>query len=112
MSEQVEREVESSPVQLARIEGKIDLIKYQGEVLSNDLTIVKTDVAKLKMDVHTLQLGAVSRDELARTVAVTLKDADAALIVKNEQKWTPLTRAVAITSLVLYITTMYFLFKK
>ena len=112
MTAPVSREVELPEVQLTRIEGTINLIKYQNESMSKDMTDIKGDVERLKKDVHTLQLEAVARDKLAGTVALTLKDADAALIVKNDQKWTPLTRMIAITSLVLYVTTMYFLFKK
>lgn len=86
------REVESSPVQLARIEGKIDLIKYQGDVMSTDITGVKVDVAKLKTDVHTLQLNEVARDKLAATVATTLKDKDQADVANSERRWSPLTK--------------------
>ena len=112
MSLPTPREIELPEVQLTRIEGTINLIKYQNEDMAKDMTHVKVDVDKLKTDVHTLQLEAVARDKLAGTVALTLKDADAALIVKNDQKWTPLTRMIAITSLVLYVSTMYFLFNK
>ena len=110
--EQLNQPAELSTVQLTRIEGTLNLIKYQNETMSKDVSTVKGDVDKLKRDVHTLQLEAVARDKLAGTVARTLKDADAALIVKNEQRWTPLTRMIAITSLVLYVSTMYFLFNK
>lgn len=103
---------EPSAVALARIEGKIDLIKYQGEIMATDMTQVKIDVEKLKTDVHTLQLEAVARDKLAVTVATTLKDSDAALIVKNDRAWTPLARLVGVVSLVLYLTTLYFLIHK
>ena len=112
MGDSPEREAESSSVQLTRIEGTINLIKYQNEDMSKRMSHMEVGVDKLKTDVHTLQLEAVARDKLAGTVALTLKDADAALIVKNDQKWTPLTRMIAITSLVLYVSTMYFLFKR
>ena len=112
MSDAPVKEVESQPVQLARIEGKIDLIKYQGEVFAADLTIVKSDVAKLKTDVHTLQLNEVARDKLAATVAVTLKESDAALIVKNEQKWTPLTRLYAIAATASILLSIWMAFNK
>ena len=103
---------EPSAVQLTRIEGTINLIKYQNEGMSKDMTHVKGDVEKLKTDVHTLQLEAVARDKLAGTVATTLKDADAALIVKNDQRWSPLTRLVLILSGVTYFTSLYFLLSK
>lgn len=106
------KETELPSVQLTRIEGTINLIKYQNEDMGKRLSAMSIDVEKLKTDVHTLQLEAVARDKLAGTVATTLKDADAALLVKNDQKWTPLTRIIAITSLILYITTMYFLFNR
>ncbi len=108
----LDTQTEPSAVQLTRIEGTINLIKYQNENMSKDMTHVKVDVEKLKTDVHTLQLEAVARDKLAGTVASTLKDADAALIVKNDQKWTPLTRLVLIVTAVLYITSLYFLLHK
>lgn len=107
--EQLFREVESSPVQLARIEGKIDLIKYQGDVMSKDMTHMKTDVERLKTDVHTLQLNEVARDKLAATVATTLKDKDLSDVANSEKKWTPVSKfyatvvAIAAASDVLYI---------
>ena len=112
MSDAPSQETELSSVQLTRIEGTLNLIKYQNEDMSNRITHISADVDKLKTDVHTLQLEAVARDKLAGTVATTLKDADAALLVKNDQKWTPLTRIIAVTTLILYVTTMYFMFNR
>ena len=106
------REAETSHVQLTRIEGTINLIKYQNESMAKRMGDLEVSVDKLKTDVHTLQLEAVARDRLAVTVATTLKDSDAALIVKNDQKWSPVTRLVAITSIILYVTTVFFLFHK
>ena len=106
------REAETSHVQLTRIEGTINLIKYQNEAMAKRMGDLEVSVGKLKTDVHTLQLEAVARDRLAVTVATTLKDSDAALIVKNDQKWSPVTRLVAITSIILYVTTVFFLFHR
>jgi hypothetical protein len=106
------REAEPTSIQLTRIEGIINLIKYQGEVNSKDMSHVKVDIEKLKTDVHTLQLEAVARDKLAVTVATTLKDSDAALIVKNEQKWTPLTRIYIIGGTISYAMTIWLTYHK
>ena len=65
------REAEAAPVQLTRIEGTINLIRYQNEDMAKCMTHMETGVEKLKTDVHTLQLEAVARDKLAVTVATT-----------------------------------------
>ena len=107
MPDSLIREVESSPVQLARIEGKIDLIKYQGDVMSKDMTHMKTDVEKLKTDVHTLQLNEVARDKLAATVATTLKDKDQADVANSERKWSPVSRVYLVFGLAYVIVSLY-----
>lgn len=107
MPESESRETELSQVALARIEGKIDLIRYQGEVFGTDLTLVKTDVAKLKTDVHTLQLNEVARDKLAATVATTLKDKDQADVADSERKWSPISRVYLVFGLAYVIVSLY-----
>lgn len=94
MSDDTPQVESSTPVQLARIEGKIDLIKYQGEVFARDMTIVKADVAKLKVDVHTLQLEAAGRDSTAKTVAETLKTKEEEAVNNSNLKWTPMARFI------------------
>lgn len=115
MTDEASQSDSSTPVQLARIEGKIDLIKYQGETFAKDLTVVKTDVAKLKTDVHTLQLEAASRDTTAKTIADTLKnreEEDSNSRSISAAKWTPLNRLYLISGTIYGVVSLWYITHK
>lgn len=106
------REVEPTPVQLTRMEGVLNLILFRMDDVVTRVIHLEGKVTQHDSDISTIKADAAARLVTASTVAKTLKDKDTQDLENNNRKWTPLTRMVAIASLILYVTTVYFLFKK
>ena len=90
------KEVESTQVQLTRIEGSINMVDYKVTNMITQVDTMKADISKLQTDVHTLQIEAVSREATAKTVASTLKEKNEEDQQHSEQKWSPYQKAITI----------------
>lgn len=106
------REVEPTPVQLTRMEGVLNLILFRMDDVVTRVIHLEGKVTQHDSDISTIKAEAAARLVTANTVAETLKDKSTEDLASSNRKWTPLTRVVGIASLVLYLTTIYFMFKK
>ena len=108
MAEEPLRESESISVQLTRVEGDVKLIVYQNTNTIERISHIETNIGKIELKIQGLESDNTSR----KAGDLALKNASDTALRLSEKRWTPLTRVVAITSLILYLTTMYVMFKK
>lgn len=107
MVEAITREAESLPVQLTRMEGTINLIKYQGDDMAKRVTHVESSITRIESKVQKLELEAVARDATAVALATALKQADDNYKDKNTGKWTPLNRLYLFVGIIYVAVTLY-----
>jgi len=87
---------ESTPVQLTRMEGKIDLLTYKLTSLDSRVEKHDQEIGVLKVDSQRLSEQAVARDATAVALAAALKEAETSRREKSEQTWTPFQRGIAL----------------
>jgi len=102
---------ESVPVQLTRMEGKLDLVQQRMNDLVPRVDRHEGEIAGLQLETQRLSLEAKARDETAIALAVALKDAKetqeatsraeaAKEAAKEGQKWSPIQRLVLVGGVV------------
>jgi len=111
MTDATIREAESSQVQLTRMEGTINLIKYQGEDMVKRVTHLEASSVRIEGKVQKLELEAVARDATAVALATALKQADDNYKEKTTGKWTPLNRVYLLAGVLYALVTLYKMFK-
>lgn len=90
------RSEEPTPVQLTRMEGKLDLVAYQLTNLNQRVDKHEGEIGTLKSEGQRLSEQAVARDATAVALAAALKEAEANRRTKSEQTWTPFQRGIAV----------------
>jgi hypothetical protein len=105
---------ESVPVQLTRMEGKLDLVQQRMNDLVPRVDRHEGEIANLQLETQRLALEAKARDETAIALATALRDAkdtqeaaaraeaakDAA---KDSQRWSPVQRLALASAAILGI---------
>lgn len=92
MTDTVAREAESLSVQLTRIEGVVNLVKYQNDDVITRVTRLERTANETESKVQKLELEATARDDKAIALALALKEADETYKDKNLGRWSPLNR--------------------
>lgn len=101
---------EMPAVQLARIEGKIDLMAERAANTSARVEKLETyrerdaqAIGELRLGHQQLASDAISRDATVATTAKALRDAketqeatDRAAVARTESKWSPITKVFAV----------------
>ena len=105
------REAETLPVQLTRMEGTINLIKYQSGDMLTRVTHLETSSSRIESKVQKLELEAVARDATAVALATALKQADDNYKDKTTGKWTPLNRVYLIAGIIYAMVILYKTFR-
>ncbi|MCO4257422.1 hypothetical protein [Pseudarthrobacter cellobiosi] len=90
------RMAESVPVVLARMEGKLDGVKYRVDELIPRVTRIEDRLTA--QEILTLGLSKDAEAEEAKKIALALalKEADETRRNQSEQSWTPIQRFMAI----------------
>lgn len=101
------REAESLPVQLTRIEGIVNLIKYQNDDVITRVTRLEVVTNTVEGKVQKLELEATARDDKAIALATALKEADDAYKDKNTGRWNPLNRIYLFAGVLYAAVIMY-----
>lgn len=109
MSDTPIREAESSQVQLTRMEGTINLIKYQNDDMVKRVGHLEAVTTKIQAEVQKLQLEAVARDATAVALATALKQADDNYKEKTTGKWTPLNRIYLLAGIIYGAVTLWYI---
>ena len=86
---------DSMPVQLARMEGTLNLVADRVSGLSGRVDKHEVDIAELKS--HTQALAGDAKAEAVKAIALAaaLKEADEARRQKSEQTWSPFAKSMA-----------------
>jgi hypothetical protein len=107
-------EGESTGVQLARMEGKIDVTNAHVSGLlqrvdghAGELTAVKSDIQGLKAKTQTLAESQIAEATKAIALAAALKEADEARRTKTETTWTPFNRALVVLGSLVGLATVW-----
>lgn len=111
MSETQIREAESLPVQLTRIEGIVNHIKYQNDDVIRRVISLETVTNEIEGKVQKLELEAIARDDKAIALALALKEADQTYKDKNVGKWSPLNRVYLLVGIIYALVIAYKTFK-
>lgn len=110
MSIDTPREAESSQVQLTRMEGTINLIKYQNDDMVKRVSHLEVVTTKIQAEVQKLQLEAVARDASAVALAQALKQQDDNYKERTSQKWNPLNRVYLAAGVIYTVIITYQVF--
>lgn len=86
----------SVPVQLARMEGTLNLVADRIHGLSGRLDRHEADIAGLKATTGTLAQSAEVARATAVEVATALKTADEVRRVRAERRWSPLAKLITV----------------
>lgn len=86
--------IDSMPVQLARMEGTLNLVADRVSGLTGRVDKHETDIAELKSQTQTLAGDAKAEAVKAIALAAALKEADEARRQKSEQTWTPFAKTL------------------
>lgn len=99
---------ESVMVQLAKVDGKLDLLSYQmidakasNAALEKSMAGLQKAVDVLESITQTLSEGAEASKETAKALALALKEADETRRQKDTTQWTPFARTIAALGVVL-----------
>ena len=105
---------DQSPVLLARIEGKLDLILFQVTDHAGRIKNVESDVRNLASETQLLASEAKARDLTVEATAKALREAKEseeaatrAEMARSEQTWTPIARSLAILAVVTSLLSLY-----
>lgn len=96
MTDAMMRESESLPVQLTRIEGTINLIKYQNDDMVKRVGHLEGITAKIQAEVQKLQLEAVARDATSAAISISLEKASKARDEESDRAWSPVSKLVTV----------------
>ena len=105
---------ESTPVQLTRIEGVLNLIHFQLGGIITDVASLDNRVGKLELSVQRLGDAADANEKTVEQTAKALKDAKEATEAtaraerqKDETSWTPLSRLATAAGVVGVLVGLY-----
>lgn len=105
------REAESLSVQLTRVEGVVNLVKYQNDDVITRVTRLERTANETESKVQKLELEATARDDKAIALALALKEADKTYKDKNTGRWTPLNRVYLLVGILYTGIVTYKIFK-
>lgn len=106
---------DSTPVQLTRMEGTLNLINHQlGELVAR-VALHESRIGVIELSVQRLGDAAVANERTVEQTAKALKDAKEATeataraeMQKSEQSWSPVSRTLAVTVVFLALLSFYF----
>ncbi len=88
--------IESTRVQLTRIEGTLNLVADRVSGLMTRVDRHDSEIGILKSQSQTLREQAVARDATAVALATALKDADESRRNKDSQTWSPFAKTITV----------------
>ena len=98
--------VESTPVQLTRIEGVINLVADRVGGLITRVDRHDSEIGELKSQTQTLREQAVAGAEKAVALATALKEADESRRNKDTQVWSPFQKMLAVIAVLAAIASV------